>query len=215
MTMKMHRIAICSCCLMVLFVVGGCRNKQGGVKNSVSVVSEMATATTKGDYIGGIAIGENYLRENPGDANVLEQTAIITLAKAKQDRNNRESLVARAVLLLERSVKSSHPDKDNADRFSDPFIAARAFETAGDLSSNKCRYYGRALALSSQAELALNVESFKLDDGETMSTNPLKEQSRRLRSELEKRISESRCGTETGAGGPDLQAGRPDLRRQV
>jgi hypothetical protein len=175
-------------------LVGGCQNKQGDVKNSVSVVSEMATAAARGDYIGGIAIGENYLRENPGDTNVLEQTAILTLAQAKRDQNNREPLVARAVLLLERSVKSSHPQKNDAGRFSDPFIAARGFESAGDLSSDKCPYYRRALALNSEAEVALSVESFKSGDGEAISTKPLKGQSRRLQSELEKRMSESRCG---------------------
>jgi hypothetical protein len=199
--MKMHCIAIVSCCLTVS-LVGGCRNNQRDVKNSVSVVSEMATAAAKGDYIGGIAIGENYLHENPGDTNVLEQTAILTLAQAKQDKNNREPLVARAVLLLERSVKSSHPQKDNADRFLDPFMAARGFEAAGDLSSDKCQYYGRALALNSEAGAALNVESFKSGDEEAISTKPLKEQSRRLQSELEKRMAESRCGTEPGPGGP-------------
>jgi hypothetical protein len=194
--MKMHYIATVFCCLTVSFV-GGCRNKQSDVKNSVSVVSKMGLAAAKGDYVGGIAIGENYLNENPGDTNVLEQTAILTLAQAKQDTNNREPLVARAVLLLERSVKSSHPQKDNADLFADPFMAARGFETAGDVSSGKCQYYGRALALNSVAGAALNVESFKSGDEIAISTKPLKEQSRRLQSELEKRVSESRCGSET------------------
>ncbi len=199
--MKIHCIAIVFCCLAVS-LVGGCRNNQRDVKNSVSVVSEMATAAAKGDYIGGIAIGENYLRENPGDTNVLEQTAILTLAQAKQDKNNREPLVARAVLLLERSVKSSHPQEDNADRFTDPFMAARGFDAAGDLSTDKCQYYGRALALNSEAGAALNVESFKSGDEKAISTRPLKEQSRRLQSELEKRMAESRCGTEPGRDGP-------------
>jgi hypothetical protein len=199
--MKMHCVAIAFGCLTVS-LVGGCRNKQRDVKNSVAVVSEMATAAAKGDYVGGIAVGENYLRENPEDTNVLEQTAILTLAQAKQDNNNREPLVARAVLLLERSVKSSHPQKDDAGRFADPFMAARGFETAGDLSSDKCRYYGRALALNSEARATLDVKSFKSSDEKAISTEPLKEQSRRLQSELEKRMAESRCGTEPGTGGP-------------
>src|SRR5580658_3868143 len=199
--MKMHCIAIAFCCLTVS-LVGGCRNKQRDVKNSVSVISEMATAAAKGDYVGGIAIGENYLRENPGDTNVLEQTAILTLAQAKQDKNNREPLVARAVLLLEKSVKSSHPQKNNADRFADPFMAARGFEAAGDLSSDKCQYYGRALALNSEAGAALNVESFKSGDEKAISTKPLKEQIRRLQSELGKPKAETRWGTEPGPDGP-------------
>src|SRR5258708_6398912 len=106
----------------------------------------MATAAAKGDYVGGIAIGENYLRENPGDSNVLEQTAVLTLAQARQDQNNRELLVARAVLLLERSVESSHSTGDSAGRFANRFEAARGFEHAGDLSSDKCPYYRSALA---------------------------------------------------------------------
>ena len=157
----------------------------------------MATAAAKGDLPAGMAIGEDYLRENPGDAEVLEQTAILTLAQAKQDQNNREPLVARAVLLLERSVESSHSPEDSAERFANRFEAARGFEHAGDLSSDKCPYYGRALALNSEAEAVLSVESFKLQDGEAISTKPPKEQSRRLESDLEKRMSESRCGSET------------------
>ena len=153
----------------------------------------MANAAAKGDYTGGMTIGENYLRENPGDTNVLEQTAILALAQAKRDQKNREALVARAVLLLERSVKSSDAKKDNADRFADRFIAARGFESAGDLSSDKCPYYRRALALNSEAELALRIGELS-KPGDEESTKRLKEQSRKLQSELEQRVSESRCG---------------------
>ena len=77
--MKMYGITIVSCCLTIS-IIGGCQSKQKDVKTSVNVVSEMATAAAKGDYLGGVAIGENYLRDNPGDTNVLEQTAILTLA---------------------------------------------------------------------------------------------------------------------------------------
>lgn len=153
----------------------------------------MAAAAAKGDFAAGTAIGEDYLRENPEDAEVLEQTAILTLAQAKQDQDNREPLVARAVLLLERSVKSSHSPGDSAERFANRFEAARAFEHAGDLSSDKCPYFERALALNSEAEAMLSVDSLKSRDGEAISTKPLKEQSRRLDSELNMRISHSQC----------------------
>jgi len=46
--------------------------KRGTVKNSANVVSEMATAAARGDYADGIALGENYLHNNPGDVYVLE-----------------------------------------------------------------------------------------------------------------------------------------------
>lgn len=192
--MKMRCIEIVSCCL-TLSLAGGCQNKQGDVRDSVSVVSKMATAAAKEDYIGGIAIGEDYLRENPGDTTVLEQTAVLTLAQAKRDQNNREPLVARAALFLERSVKSGRPQEDNADLF-ERFLAARDFESAGDLSSDKCTYYRRALALNSEVEVALAGESLKSGDEKAASTKPLKEQSGRLQSELEKRMSGSRCGKE-------------------
>ena len=108
--MKTRCIEVVFCCL-TLSLTGGCQNKQGDVKSSVSVVSKMATAAAKEDYLGGIAIGENYLRGKPGDTTVLEQTAVLTLAEAKRDQNNRGPLIARAVLLLERSVKSGRPKK--------------------------------------------------------------------------------------------------------
>jgi hypothetical protein len=193
--MKTRCIEIVFCCL-TLSLASGCQNKQGDVRNSVSVVSKMATAAAKEDYMGGIAIGENYLRENPGDTTVLEQTAVLTLAEAKRDQNNRESLVERAVLLLERSVKNGRPQKDNADLF-ERFLAARDFESAGDLSSDRCTYYRRALALNSEVEEALAAKSLESGEGKAVSTKPLKEQSGRLQSELEKRMSESRCGSET------------------
>src|ERR1700688_925479 len=189
---KIRWIAIVCCCLTVA-LAGGCQDRRGDLKKTVNVISAMATAAAKGDYVSGIAIGENYLREKPRDSNVLEQTAVLTLAQAKQDQNNRGPLVVRAVLLLERSVASSHSPGDSAERFANRFEAARGFEQAGDLSSDKCPYYKRALALNSEAEAVLSVESCKLQDGEAISTKPLKEQSRRLQSELEKRMSESRC----------------------
>jgi hypothetical protein len=192
--MNTRCIEIVFCCL-ALSLAGGCQNKQGDVKSSVSVVSKMATAAAKEDYMGGIAIGENYLRQNPRDTTVLEQTAVLTLAEAKRDQNNREPLVARAVLLLERSVKSGRPQKDNADLF-ERFLAARDFESAGDLSSDRCVYYRRALALNSEVEEALAAESLASDDEKAVSKKPLKDQSGRLQSELEKRMSESRCGSE-------------------
>ncbi len=71
--MKTRCIEIVFCCL-TLSLAGGCQNKQDHVKSSVGVVSKMATAAAKEDYMGGITIGENYLRENPGDTTVLEQT---------------------------------------------------------------------------------------------------------------------------------------------
>jgi hypothetical protein len=193
--MRMHCIQLVSYCLLVS-LAGGCQSKHSEVRNSVSVVSEMATAAAKGDYVGGIAIGENYLRENPRDSNVLEQTAVLTLAQAKRDQGNREPLVARAVLLLERSIEGSHNQKDNADLF-DRFLAARDFESAGDLSSDRCPYYSRALALNSGVDGALSVRSIGSQDEKATTAEPLKEQSRRLHSELEKRMSESRCGPET------------------
>ena len=193
--MKMYGITIVSCCLTIS-IIGGCQSKQKDVKTSVNVVSEMATAAAKGDYLGGVAIGENYLRDNPGDTNVLEQTAILTLARAKQDQKNREVLVSRAVLLVDRSVKSSRSQEDEVNRFADRFVPARAFESAGDLSSDKCRYYRRALTLNNEAAMALSVESLKSSGNKEISTKPLREQSRRLQSELEKRILESRYGND-------------------
>ncbi|HEY6770057.1 MAG TPA: hypothetical protein VI386_35400 [Candidatus Sulfotelmatobacter sp.] len=190
--MKTQCVAIISCCLMVS-MTGGYQNKQG-VKTSVNAVSEMATAAAKGDYLGGITVGENYLRDNPGDTNVLEQTAILTLAQAKQDPKNREVLVSRAVLLLERPVNSSGSEEDSANRFANRFMAARAFESAGDLSSDKCSHYGRALSLNNEAATVVSAELLKLGDGKEVSTKPLREQSGKLQSELEKRVSESRCG---------------------
>ena len=195
MTMKTRCIEIVFCCL-TLSLAGGCRNKRSDIKSSVSVVSKMATAAAKEDYMGGIAIGENYLRENPGDSNVLEQTAVLALAQAKRDQGNREPLVARAVLLLERSIEGSHPQKDNADLF-DRFLAARDFESAGDLSSDRCPYYSRALTLNNGVEGALSVRSIRSQDEKATAAEPLREQSRQLHSELEKRMSESRCGPET------------------
>jgi hypothetical protein len=192
--MKTRRIEIVFYCL-TLSLSGGCQNKQDNVKSSVSVVSKMATAAAKEDYVGGIAIGETYLRENPGDTAVLEQTAVLTLAEAKRDQNNREPFVARAVLLLERSVKSGRPRKDNADLF-ERFLAARDFESAGDLSSDRCTYYKRALALDREVEEALAAETLESGDEKAVTTKPLKEQSGRLQHELEKRMSESRCGSE-------------------
>jgi hypothetical protein len=192
--MKTRRIEIVFYCL-TLSLSGGCQNKQDNVKSSVSVVSKMATAAAKEDYVGGIAIGETYLRENPGNTAVLEQTAVLTLAEAKRDQNNREPLVARAVLLLERSVKSGRPRKDNADLF-ERFLAARDFESAGDLSSDRCTYYKRALALDREVEEALAAETLESGDEKAVTTKPLKEQSGRLQPELEKRMSESRCGSE-------------------
>ena len=160
------------------------------------MVSKMATAAAKEDYLGGIAIGENYLRGKPGDTTVLEQTAVLTLAEAKRDQNNRGPLIARAVLLLERSVKSGRPKKDNADLF-ERFLAARDFGSAGDLSPDRCTYYRRALALNSEVEEALAAESLESGAEKAVSTKALKEQSGRLLPELEKRMSESRCGSET------------------
>jgi hypothetical protein len=122
----------------------------------------------------------------------LQQTAILTLAQAKQDQGNREQLVAHAVVLIERSVKSSHSQKD-VDRFIDAFMAARAFESAGDLSSNKCAYYRRASVLNKEAANALKGDVVKMGDGTEIPTKPLREQSTRLQSDLEKRVSESRC----------------------
>jgi hypothetical protein len=194
-TMKIHCIAIVSCCLSIS-MIGGCQSKQKEVKPSVKVVSDMATAAAKGDYLGGVAIGESYLRENPEDTNVLEQTAILALAQAKQDQKNREALVSRAVLLLERCLKSSGSQEDNTNRFAGRFTAARAFESAGDLSSDKCPYYRRALALNNDAAMAISGGVLKLSDDEEVSTKPLQEQNRRLQSELEKRILESQCGNE-------------------
>src|SRR5438105_4556815 len=176
--MRMHCIQLVSYCV-VASLAGGCQSKHSDVRNSVSVVSEMATAAAKGDYIGGIAIGENYLRENPRDTNVLEQTAVLILAQAKRDQNNREPLVARAVLLLERSIEGSHPQKDNADLF-DRFLAARDFESAGDLSSDRCPYYSRAQALNGGVEEALTVRSLGSQDEKATAVEPLKEKSRRL-----------------------------------
>src|SRR5437879_4602134 len=158
---KTRCIAIVCCCLTVP-LAGGCQDRRGDLKKTANVISAMATAAAKGDLAAGMAIGEDYLRENPGDAEVLEQTAILTLAQAKQDQNNREPLVARAVLLLERSVESSHSPGDRAERFANRSEAARGFEHAGDLSSDKCPYYRRALALNSEAEAVLSVESLKL-----------------------------------------------------
>jgi hypothetical protein len=153
----------------------------------------MASAAARGDYLGGIAIGENYLRDHPDDTNVLQQTAILTLTQAKQEQNDRDALVAHAVALIERSLKGSHPQSD-AYRFTDGFIAARAFESAGDLSSNKCPYYRRGLFLNNEALKGLTEEFVKLPDGKELPTKPLREQGRRLQSDLEKRVSKSRCG---------------------
>ena len=191
--MRMDFVAIVSCWL-IASSVGGCQNRPKDVKRSADVVSEMATAAAKGDYVGGIALGESYLHDNPDDVYVLEQTAILALAQAKQDQKDGQAFVARAVLLLERSVKTSESKRDDPRRFSDLFIAARGFESAGDLSSHKCPYYLRALKLNDEAGMGPKVEVLKSRG--VMSTKPLKEQIRKLRSELEKRIMESRCGSE-------------------
>lgn len=182
------------CCLLVTLTVGACRRKKESKTTSVSTVSEMAAAAAEGDYAAGISIGESYLRDNPGDSNVLEQTAILTLAQAKQDQGNREALVARAALLIERSVKSSGAQAGTADYFANRFEAARAFELAGDLSPKKCPYYKRAEVLASEASLAVGSEPVKLRDGSEVSPETLKEQSAKLMSDLQKRASESQCG---------------------
>lgn len=154
----------------------------------------MAKAAAEGEYADGVAIGERYLRDNPEDTNVLQQTAILTLAQARQERDSREMLVSRAVLLVERAIKSSSARKDSMNRFADGLIAAHAFESAGDLSSDKCLYYKRASTLNDEAAKALTAERLKTGDGKEVSTKPLKEQSRKLQSELNQRMSDSSCG---------------------
>jgi hypothetical protein len=181
-------------CLLTTSTMGGCHRKKESETTSLGIVSEMAGAAAKGDYAAGISIGENYLRDNPGDSNVLEQTAILTLAQAKQDQVNREALVARAAHLLERSVKGSRAQAGTADHFANRFEAARAFELAGDLSADKCPYYRRAQALNSEAAAGLGKEPVKLrGDGEA-SPDTLKEQSAKLTSDVQKRASEAQCG---------------------
>jgi hypothetical protein len=193
MAMKKTCIAIVLCCLTAS-VSSGCQDQRKDFKRSVNVVTEMANAAAEGNYVAGVAIGEKYLRDNPEDTNVLQQTAILTLAQARQDQGNRELLVSHAVLLVQRALKSSSVRKDAISRFSDGLIAAHAFESAGDLSSNKCLYYKRAFALNDEASKVLTAERLKASDGKEVSTIPLKEQSRKLQSELNQRMSESRCG---------------------
>jgi hypothetical protein len=98
MAMRIFVIAVIYCCLSIALF--GCKGKQPEVDSSVNVISKMSDFAAKGDYPGGIVIGEKYLRHNPDDANVLESTALLELAQAKQNQKDRAVLVSKAVSLL-------------------------------------------------------------------------------------------------------------------
>ncbi len=128
------------------------RQRDGAERSDDMVASQMMGYVTRGRYDDAVRTGLEALRNEPRDAAIYQQLAMVYMSRARKEQGQREQWIREAVAYVGKAVSVDSNDPVNV------LEAAHALAAAGGLSSEKrCPYYQRASELSEQMEPLYSV----------------------------------------------------------
>jgi tetratricopeptide (TPR) repeat protein len=166
-------------------------NQAASTEQTHNEISQMTSYTQQGRYDAAIQLGLELLKNDPTDEIVYQQIADVYLIRAQKDHAQREEWVTKAVSYVEKSLSFNSKDKDTAGVHL--FQDARAFESAGDLSSDKkCAYYEKARKLLEDRASRLQGDQVTLA-GRTFPLEPLRKENERVLGGVKDKATKAGC----------------------
>jgi tetratricopeptide (TPR) repeat protein len=183
------------------------------IEHSVGHVSEVAPVESyatqirsysrQGRYDDAIQVGLRAIHNEPADAAVYQQLAMVYITRAQKDATERDRWVQEATSCIDRALTADGNDPVNA------LESAHALRAAAGLSSDKaCTYYQRALALSSplskpysDTHIMIKGRTYPVDpvrreftaDGHTFQLEMLQKEAENVSASLRESIANAGC----------------------
>jgi hypothetical protein len=171
-----------------IFPLGGCR--VSAPEEASEAITLMTKYNQQGRHDDAIRVAQDWLNKHPADSGTTfyEQIAITYLMKASKDSSHKDEWIQQAVAYYDKGLSVHQKNAIDLELYT----VGRGFELAGDLSTNGCLYYGRAVKAFEEEKPFIQGDSYTAY-GKTTALAPVRQDNEKALQRAKAKLAKASC----------------------